>query len=152
MKKIALLSVAAIVFLSCSSQDNSTQQLAVMPTLIGKGFLGGNGEEQIPQQNRVIRNAEDWNALKTQMNTVNPETDTFSETIIDFSQFEILAVFDEVKNSGGHAIAITSIVENTNAIVATVDHISPGEVGTAVMTQPYHIVKMPASAKPVVFN
>jgi hypothetical protein len=152
MKKIFLFSVVALLFLNCSPQDDSTEQSYITPTLISKGFLAGNGEENIAQQNLVIRNSEDWNALKARMNTVNPETDNFSETDIDFTQFQILAVFDEVKNSGGYEIIITDIVENSYNVAATVVHIAPGDLGAAVMTQPYHIVKMPVNPKQVVFN
>ena len=47
-----------------------------------------------------MSNTSDWNNLMTQMNSVNNVTDSFSETNIDFNQFEIIAVFDSVHDNG----------------------------------------------------
>jgi len=151
MKKILILSIVVILFTGCTL-DDETSQAVIEPTAIAKGSLFGNGEENIAPQHLVIRNTEDWEALKSQMNIVNPETDNFSETDIDFTQFQVIAVFDDVKNSGGYEINISHIFESTYTITATVEHVSPSGNATTVMTQPYHIVKIPINSKAVVFN
>lgn len=151
MKKIFLHSIVIVLFAGCTI-DDGTSQSVIEPTEIAKGFLSGNGDEHIAPQHLVIRNTEDWEALKSQMNIVNPETDNFSETDIDFTQFQVIAVFDEVKNSSGYEVNITSIYESTYTLTANVQYIAPQNMGATVMAQPYHIVKMPINTRQVVFH
>lgn len=136
---------------SCSSSEADFESRNVEAVLIGKGNLYGNGAENITRQNRVIYNTADWNSLMQQMDTRNPVSATFSETTIDFDNFQVIAVFDEIKNSGGHTIDITAIAENENNITVTVQNLNTGGA-TSVMTQPFHIVKIPKSKKSVVFR
>lgn len=142
--------VLAVLLQGCSSDATQASQ-AIDAVLIGQGNLYGNGAENIPKQNIVIRNQSDWNALKQKMDTRNPVSNSFSETAIDFDAFQIIAVFDEIKGSGGHSIDITGIVENDDRIVVTIQNLNSGGA-TSVMTQPYHIVKIPKSKKQVVFR
>lgn len=137
---------------SCSSSsDADFESRNVEAVLIGKGNLYGNGAENITRQNRVIYTTADWNNLMQQMDTRNPVSATFSETDIDFGAYQVIAVFDEIKNSGGHTIDITAIAENQNNITVTVQNLNTGGA-TSVMTQPFHIVKIPKSKKTVVFR
>lgn len=155
MKTLFSTLVLVLALSACSSDDSPISEennlIITEPALIGKGDLYGNGEEQIAQQSMVISNAAQWEALQVQMNAVNTCTTGFTETEIDFSQWKILAVFDEIKPNGGHSIDIINVTENTEQITVTVDNLLMGDM-TLVMTQPFHIVKIPASAKPVVFE
>lgn len=143
--------ILAVVLQSCASGDNDASRADNRSVLIGKGELYGNGAENIPRQNIVLYNQSDWNNLIQKMNTVNPVSREFSETNIDFNNFQVIAVFDEIKRSGGHSIDITEITENEDTIVVRVQNLNTGG-GISVMTQPYHIVKIPKSKKAVVFR
>ena len=120
-------------------------------SLIAKGNLYGSGAEGIVAQNLIISNQNDWDNLIEQMNSVNKVSDSFSETTIDFSKNSIIAVFDDVKGSGGYSLEldISSTSENT---LVSVSHIAPKGNATTVMTQPFHIVKITKSDLPVIFN
>ena len=85
------------------------------------------------------------------MNAVNKVSDNFTETKIDFSKFTVIAVFDAVKTSGGHSIEL-DIKPNTENVVVEVSRKSPDGMATSVMTQPYHIVKIPKTDLPIVFQ
>ena len=126
--------------------------LKITPILIAQGDLSGNGAENIPQQNIVITNNNDWENLKAAMNSYNDNTTqySFSEEHVNFSQYQVIAVFDEVKTHGGFSIDIVEITEYSDKIVVEVDKLKQGGL-ICVITQPFHIVKIPISNKEIVF-
>lgn len=139
--------VLCFLCLGCSNNDDSENNSQVItPILISQMELMGN--EGIPAQNIVINQAIDWELLKVSM---HDRVNFFTETDIDFDEFVILAVFDQVYPNGGHSIDITSVVEHQNNIIVTVDQLLPGGA-QAVIQQPYHIVKIPMTSKPVLFE
>ena len=119
--------------------------------MIAKDNLYGNGAERISQQNVVVSNQTAWTQLMNSMNANNNQTNNFTTTTIDFNKFQIIAVFDNIKTAGGYSVDITTVVENQNDIVVTIKHLSNGGI-TTVMTQPFHIVKIPRTTKPVIFQ
>lgn len=141
-----------LVLASCSSEnDANTLPQTFTPTLIASGTLYGNGGENIVQQNSVISNQAAWTALINQMDSVNTISSSFTELNIDFDNYQLLVAFDQIRGTGGYSIEINNITENANTIEASINITSPGPVATMVMTQPFHIVKIPKSTKPVVF-
>jgi hypothetical protein len=151
MKKLYSLFLL-LVLASCSSDDDSKiASQSISPIEIGVGTLYGNGSENIVQQNTVITNQADWISVVNQMDLVNNTSSGFTELNIDFNTYQILVAFDQVRPTGGFSIAIDTVVETENSIEATVNITGPGELATMVMTQPFHIIKIPISTKPVVF-
>ena len=151
MKGLLVILVLTI-FIGCIKNDDEFLSFTISPILIGNGDLGGNGKENITKQKLIISSNETWVELMNKMNSVNYETANFTETEIDFSNFIILAVFDEIKMSGGYTIEITSVVENQNNLTVTIHLLSPKGVAPGVITQPYHIVKIPKTEKIIFFN
>jgi hypothetical protein len=97
----------------------------------------------------VITNTTDWQSLLDQMNSNNSnETNDFTEINIDFDNYIVIAVFLEVKPVNWF-VEITTIIENeTNIVVSQEDT----EGGFTTIEQPYHIVKIPITDKPIVFE
>ena len=151
MKGLLFILVLTI-FIGCIKNDDEFLSFTISPILIGNGDLGGNGKENITKQKLIISSNETWVELMNKMNSVNYETANFTETEIDFSNFIILAVFDEIKMSGGYTIEFTSVVENQNNLTVTIHLLSPKGVAPGVITQPYHIVKIPKTEKIIFFN
>uniref|UniRef100_UPI004048F7A1 protease complex subunit PrcB family protein n=1 Tax=Gelidibacter sp. TaxID=2018083 RepID=UPI004048F7A1 len=151
MKKSILLILVSIFTLSCSSDDNDSELANVETTLIAKDNLYGNGAEGINEQNMVITDQNAWNDLISQMDSVNTVSDHFSETDIDFSQYQIIAVFDELKANGGHSLEL-NIMANSENIIVNVTDIVPEGNATTVITQPFHIVKILNSDLPILFE
>lgn len=156
-------SIAGILLLtvglfSCEKEcpnpnPNPPQTTPIVVNTISQNILYGSSEEGFTEENRVINDSVTWNAFKAQMNTVNEATLEFSEQNIDFSQWTVLASFDQVRPSGGFAIDYASVVENENNVIATVEQIGPGDgMVTTVITQPYVVVKIPKTSKTVIFN
>ncbi len=150
MKKITLL-ITALVFLHCKPHVNQAKMENEDYTLIGKGNLYGSGAEGLEKENSVITNTEDWNALMTQMDAVNKVSENFTERKIDFSESTIIAVFDELKSSGGHHIEL-DIASNSDATVIHIKYHAPEGNATMVMTQPFYIVKIAKQDLPIVFK
>ena len=103
------------------------------------------------KQFSVINTEADWNNLIVQLNSENNVTDNFTETNIDFSLYQVIFVIDEVKGNGGWSIDVTDVTENTDEIVVAISNLKTGNA-TSVVTQPFQIVKVPVSNKPIIFN
>lgn len=152
MKPLILILTTVISLMSCSD-DNNSQNPNIEFTEIAEGFLAGDGAEGIPKQNIVIDNETDWNDLKAKMNMVNNETANFSETEIDFSKFNIIAIFEEVKNSGEFHLSIDEIIKKPNNVFVRIKLESPsGPNVIQIITQPYYIAKIPKSDLPMLFE
>ncbi|HYG59780.1 MAG TPA: protease complex subunit PrcB family protein, partial [Symbiobacteriaceae bacterium] len=67
----------------------------------------------------------------------------------DFSQSALLAVYMGEQTSGGHSITVTDVQEENGKLIVTVKQTAPGpnSIVTMALTQPYHIVRIPAVSK-----
>jgi hypothetical protein len=128
------------------SEDDAQKTSKIEPVLIGKGDLSGS--EGFTKQNKVIRSIEEWGNLKT---ALRDRATLLKETEIDFTEYQVIAIFDELHRNGGWSIDITGIVEYSDKIVVRVANLKTGDL-TSVMTQPYHIVRIPVSAKEILFE
>ena len=117
--------------------------------LIAKGNLSGS--EGIQKQNLVITTQTAWDSLITTMNTISNVSDSFTDTIIDFSKYQILTLFDELRPTSGWTIDITNITEYADSIIIVIQNIGQGDTIFGI-TQPYCIVKIPLSDKPIAFH
>jgi hypothetical protein len=159
MKKIILILVSFLT-ISCNNNDEPTPALfipiTINSTLVGKYRLSGEG---VIQQNIIINNNSDWVNLKNQIDSQfiaiglgNYHTENnFEETTIDFTNFTVIAIFDQVYGNGGHSIDITNITEYETNLIVTVENLQTGNTSSSY-SQPYHIVKIPKTTKPIVFQ
>ena len=145
--KTLILSLVFFLILSCSKSDDSFKPQNITPVLIGKGILTGNNIYS--EQNFVISNFSDWQILLNNFNASDTAiTTTFSNTNIDFNNYQLLVAID-VENSST-TIDITNVIENENNISVTVQNLQLGL--TDDIAKPFHIVQIPISTKPVVFQ
>lgn len=154
MKKHLLLLLCSILLILTSCRDNNDENIEsknqINFQLIGKGNLMGSS--YAPPQNTAITNSTQWNNFLNQIDSSNNHpSSTFTETNIDFNQFMVILVVDSVYPNGGHSVDILTIDENSQNIEVDVEKLLQGDV-TTVITQPYHIVKIPKILKPVIFN
>ncbi|WP_262148284.1 protease complex subunit PrcB family protein [Chryseobacterium foetidum] len=152
MKKYLLILISALFIILNSCQDdeeNVAVQTPVSFSLIGKGNFYGS--TYVTPQNSVISSTTDWNNFLVQVNAQTNVSDSFTETNINFNQFMLIVVVDQVQNSGGHSIDIMTATESSQNITIDVEKLLNGNA-TTVITQPYHIVKIQKSTKPVIFN
>lgn len=90
----------------------------------------------------------EWTAMK------RGESPTPTLPLVDFDRYMLVAVFMGERNTGGHGIAMTKITETNTGLVVAVNEVSPGNgcMVTQALTQPYHVVQIPKSNKPVTFT
>lgn len=150
LKNILLISLS-LLFVGCDSENHDTENLDIDTVLISKGDLYGNGAEGIVEQNLIITEESTWNNLVIQMNSANNVSDDFTELDIDFNEYDVIAVFDELKANSGHELDL-NITSNSYSIIVTVTDLNPEGNVLGVMTQPYHIVKILKSNLPIVFE
>ena len=160
MKNLFLF-LFSFILLGCNNDDEPTPtpfvNININSTLVGKHNL--NGSENILQQNIIIDNNIDWENLKNQIDAQyiaiglgNYYTDNnFAITNIDFINYTVIAVFDQVYGNSGHSIDITNITEYQSNIIVNIEYLQNGNQ-FSVVTQPYHIVKIPKATKPIVFQ
>lgn len=148
MRKLFLMTILSMVLINCSSDDNNNESFTPQSidfTTIGQGVT--TSLMTIEQQNMVITNQTDWNQLLESF----PEEIEISETDIDFNTFQVIVSIDEERGHTGHWLEITEIIENENNITVTIAT-GEGDSGFESICRPYHIVKIPKSDKPVVFE
>src|SRR5690554_4004007 len=149
MKKIFLIAILSMALINCSSDDNNNESFSPQNidfTTIGQGVAIVN-LMTIEQQNIAITNQTDWNQFLESF----PHAAEISETDIDFNTFQVIVSIDEERGHTGHWLEITEIIENENNITVTIAT-GEGDSGFESICRPYHIVKIPKSDKPVVFE
>lgn len=105
---------------------------------IEKGFFSGITE----RKNLIIRKQDEWAKLwNKHTSTRMPHP---AAPVIDFTENIILAVFMGEKASGGFAVEITRVEKCGDELVVFFSEVEPpaDAVVTAVLTQPYHIIKI----------
>ena len=121
-------------------------------TFLYKGNLSGNGSEGFKKENIVISSKEEWRAFLSKIDGTN-KVSKISENAIDFSKEIIVAVFDKVRNSGGFSVEIMEAVKEADTLLIKVQSKGPKPMAmvTAVMIQPYHIIKIKKTNKRIKF-
>jgi len=141
------LLIAAGSFASCQKE----QKERITPVTIGKGVLPNGGIESLAKQNITITTKAAWDNLMATMNANGNVSADFSETEIDFNTWQVIAVFDEIHANGEWTIDITEVTGYADKIVVSYTNLATGNANL-VPTQPYHIVKIPASTKHITFE
>ncbi|MDD2985082.1 protease complex subunit PrcB family protein [Flavobacterium sp.] len=163
MKKLFLFFLSFIV-ISCNDDDvEPIVTPPFVPVVINPVLIAKDNQnipiEGISMENFIINENSSWINIKNLMDAPyiafglgNYYTETnFTETTIDFTNYTVIAVFDQVYGNGGHSIDITNITEFENNITVTVENLQTGNT-SSVVTQTYHIVKIPKATKPIVFE
>jgi hypothetical protein len=118
--------------------------------LIAKGNLSGIGTEAISNQYFSITNQTEWENFISQIDVTNEVSSGFSEQNIDFSEYVVIAVIDQVRNTSGYIIDL-EISTNYEKIFIGSNLSSPSTDGVVatVISQPYHIVKIAKTNLPI---
>lgn len=146
MKNLILIA-ALFLLVSCSNDDNASGDITI--TSVGQGNLQN---PTIKQANMVITNKIAWEALKAKMieSDKNTTEKSLKEKDIDFSKFNIIAVFYRQNSNSATSIDITKATMYSNKIVIRVENLKVSFILN--IAQPFHIVKIPKSSKNIVFE
>ena len=142
-----LVSIFLLILFGCKSTTTKINEVSFQT--VSKGVLFGDGMEGISESNISFTNAKDWKSFLEKINTPN----TFSKVTIDFSEQQLLCVFDTIRNTSGYKIEIKNIlIENKGIkIIYTSAKPSAKEMVNMVITQPYHLVTINKREEEVTF-
>jgi len=142
-----VVSIFLLILFGCKSTTTKNNEVSFQT--VSKGVLFGDGVEGISESNISFTNAKDWKSFLEKINTPN----TFSKVTIDFSEQQLLCVFDTIRNTSGYKIEIKNIlIENKGIkIIYTSAKPSAKEMVNMVITQPYHLVIINKRAEEVTF-
>jgi hypothetical protein len=117
-------------------------------TTISVGSHSGYGS----QANLVIQDSQAWIDLWNQHMLFMVEPLPVPE--VDFSTNMVVAVFMGVVNTAGYALHIYEVVETESTIVVKMERTEPGPscIVPQVLTQPYHMIQIARTEKPVTFE
>lgn len=148
-KNLALFLV--LLAFSCKSDDNGNI-IDTTPIFLHTNALSGDGEEGITKQNLVITEAESWNELMAQMNSLGvTQSPDITVEEINFTDYQVIAIFDEVRPECCHSIALNITSNSENIIVQTT--FTPPPSGTLPsVSQVYYMAKILKSDLPIVFE
>ncbi len=104
------------------------------------------------QANLVIQDSQAWVDLWNQHMLFMIEPMPVPE--VDFAENMVVAVFMGEVNTGGYALHIFEVVETGSSVVVKMERVEPGPrcIVPQVLTQPYHMVQIARTEKPVTFD
>ncbi len=149
MKRLVFIIISILAFVNCSTKET---QNYMTYDLIGEGNLYGNGEENIDEHSLIIKSEQEWNDLLDKINSINNESDKFTETEIDFSNNIIIAIFDGIRPTGNYQIEISNIIDGDKSIIVKTQTSTPKGIAPQVITQPYFIAKILKTNKTIIFE
>lgn len=152
MKRLIIYFLFALCFINCTDS-----YVLIKPEFIGSGTLSKTGAEKIPKENLVINDSLNWIRLINQLNTAKLADSTYTGTDylkkinIDFSEFTVIACFDEFKGQFSF-VNIEKILDYHTNIVVYLSYINriPGPYMLNI-SQSYDIVKIKKTDKPISF-
>ena len=142
-----VVSIFLLILFGCKSTTTKINEVSFQT--VSKGVIFGDGVEGISESNISFTNAKDWKSFLEKINTPN----TFSKVTIDFSEQQLLCVFDTIRNTSGYKIEIKNILIENNGIKIIYTSAKPSakEMVNMVITQPYHFVIINKRAEEVTF-
>lgn len=129
----------------CKTADTPT----IKPERITSGSLVGNG---VSQQDMMISSQSEWTNFLHDFNDrfQSNGNDKITQQTIDFSENQILVIFDAWKNSRDHTIVFDKLIDNEEKFIVHFNHVPPQiESDETILTQPYFILKVPRLSKPL---
>jgi hypothetical protein len=131
-------------------------------TILQQDVFNGIHFANFANQKLILQNENDWNIFKTTLNEesgfISGEGESFtdvyfSETEIDFSQFQVVAIFDIIRTNPGSntsGVFVTSVQEFEDSIKVNYKIVYV-QTFSLFGWQGYRVIKMPKSDKEIVF-
>ncbi len=145
---LAGLVTLALVYASMNAQEKTPDKIPIL-----REWKGGHCGVDKPAQ-LIIRDAKAWADLWAKIHLNFEPKPALPE--VDFQKQMVVAVFAGTKPTGGYSIRIRDIRHDAKAdkLLIFVEETSPppGSITIQVLTQPYHMVLIPKTDKPIEFR
>jgi hypothetical protein len=152
-KRNILSCILAVVLVFTVTISCNTYPITIKPVLIAEGdhFNGDKGNFVIKTlaefDNLMCPRSEFWDS-----NAIATCSQYLAEKNINFDMYQIIAVIDGARPQLHWSINIVSIKEYPDDIVVSIYIKAPKGPAPDAFSQPYQIVKIPVTAKDVVFE
>lgn len=131
-----------------SLQVEIVQQTFEENQVIASGELFGNGQENIEKGNSIINTETEWEELLTKMNSVN---EAVAPTEINFEEYQVIAIFDEVLPYGGRNIQAFYMEQEDKRIIQY-GFFTDATLASTIILQPFLIFKIKKDDTPIIFE
>lgn len=141
----------ALGFVSCKNLEVSFEPEvpeAVEYNDLGRGELFGNGSEGIEQGHVLLKNEDDWLAMRMKMDRINMSSNKI-ETSLDYDTDNMFIYFDKVRSTGGYVLSVTEVGKTSDSLYVSVLIRKPDGPAATVLTQPFVAISYPKSDLPV---
>ncbi|NPA81026.1 MAG: protease complex subunit PrcB family protein [Epsilonproteobacteria bacterium] len=147
-KLLSLSIISAILFAGCNAGGYVTVGDRYPVTLTYAEYNGINTYITEPKTQKEIIIIKDENQFEKIYSFYNP-----SKTLpkIDFDEYEVIAVIDETRRSGGYFITVDEIQEYEDYISITITEKIPGSscFVTLALTEPFVFIKIKKTDKSI---
>jgi hypothetical protein len=154
MQRLFFLLIICLITSCKKTNENSVtpEEKFVFKEIVNSssGFAYSAGK--IPKQQLIIKTAKDWELLLYKMSAEDHNKGKLATKDISFDQYFLVVVIDEFKNSSGYQIMISDFVEYPDKIMLTIQYTSPKFTSGAANSQPFQVVKIHKTEKPIEFN
>ena len=144
--------ILATIFFSCKSNEATTKVESKPQTVIFSELSSGTNGGFSEKMSKIITSQNEFNEIWS--TTFNRFSEAPKPPRIDLENKMIILVTMGIKNSGGHTIKISNVLENKSDITVTITETKPGTscATTDVMTFPYQIVELKKIDKKAIFK
>jgi hypothetical protein len=129
-------------------KKNNQRKSEIALNEISKGLYSGVEEKR----QMVVNDSESFRKLWEEVFSIyHPMADL---PVIDFEKNTLIAVFMGTTSTGGYSVEVIHITESSKEIFVKLKYSSPApdDFVTMALSQPYHMVIIPKTAKEVVFE
>lgn len=154
MRNILLVIAVLLALGGCNDVDEETGAGITYSTLeyTDGTEVKGTNSGIVGKRLQVIRDSAEFSTFWSEHAAIFAPVP--AQPAVDFSSNMLVAVFSGTKRSGGYSVDVIRVDEYPDFVDVAVEHTEPGSscVTTSALTQPHHVVSIPAIEKPVVFT
>lgn len=147
IKKWGTFLIVLSALISCATIDEVSEEVvAIEFQSLKRGTLMGGGQEEIEAGLIPVKTKEDWNSLIARTNKINEHIDPVLIESVDLNTDMLIAIFDEVRGSGGYTFEVDRIDSNGSEHLIYVNTKAPEGSSISVLTQPYELISIPKTS------
>jgi hypothetical protein len=146
---VAILLGGVLIYFGPASLQANVEQALTSASITNKGMVpftmlqsGTDATSITDRTNYRINNATD---LATLWPLIYGEKGAAPMPTVDFSKYEILAIFDGSHSQGGYSVSVKSVADENAVRTVTINHEKPGSTCTVpnTPTNPFVIIEVP---------
>jgi len=156
MKKFTMLVLLFVAITGCQDDDGTVVDTEPVEVDFENVEMGAVSGEALVEANFVINTPTEWEDFKAYVNSAYDGSTPYvalDGIAVDYEAYTVIAVVGPFWQNFGNTVEISSIVANNVNLTVTGSISYPeDEYVMPAHSQPYHIVKIPKTTLPVLFD